>query len=243
MEDTSRDSSLSSNDNAILSKLFDPESAPSSGVLVDASLPSDPHVVDAQDLATIKSKEKRVIQSVESVLQDPRLSDQREDILASAYAEMSILIDQYPRYASLRNNRAQLFRLRYGDEVLVPNNRHSLEDISLAATALQDLNTAISVLTPTSTQSPISPAQCQTLAQAHTQRGALYYAAAKALDASQRDQSLGPRQTSPLKPLESWTTLDFEEAASKDFFMGGRYGNEIGKALAVHCIAQPADFC
>jgi hypothetical protein len=31
----------------------------------------------------------------------------------------------------------------------------------------------------------------------------------------------------------SWKTIDFEENASRDFMMGGRYGNEIAKALAV----------
>ena len=36
------------------------------------------------------------------------------------------------------------------------------------------------------------------------------------------------------KELGGWQVIDFEEAASRDFFMGGRYGNEIGKALAVH---------
>ena len=30
-----------------------------------------------------------------------------------------------------------------------------------------------------------------------------------------------------------WKTIEFEEHASRDFMMGGRYGNEIAKALAV----------
>lgn len=34
--------------------------------------------------------------------------------------------------------------------------------------------------------------------------------------------------------LRDWGSAEFEEAASKDFWYGGRYGNEIGKALAVH---------
>lgn len=31
----------------------------------------------------------------------------------------------------------------------------------------------------------------------------------------------------------TWQKLDFEEAASRDFALGGRYGNDIAKGLAV----------
>lgn len=31
----------------------------------------------------------------------------------------------------------------------------------------------------------------------------------------------------------SWKKLDFEEAASSDFAVGGRFGNEVAKGLAV----------
>lgn len=31
----------------------------------------------------------------------------------------------------------------------------------------------------------------------------------------------------------SWKKLDFEEAASLDFALGGRFGNEVAKGLAV----------
>ena len=30
-----------------------------------------------------------------------------------------------------------------------------------------------------------------------------------------------------------WKAIEFEEHASRDFMLGGRYGNEIAKALAV----------
>jgi hypothetical protein len=35
------------------------------------------------------------------------------------------------------------------------------------------------------------------------------------------------------RPEAGWSKLDFEEHASRDFAMGGRYGNEIAKGLAV----------
>ncbi len=33
--------------------------------------------------------------------------------------------------------------------------------------------------------------------------------------------------------LQTWSSADFEEAASRDFQMGGRYGSEIGRVLGV----------
>ena len=239
MTDNDSELALTSNDSDILSKIFDPESAPSGGVLVDASLPPDPYITDTQTLETVKSKEKAIIQAVEDVLRDPTLSDGKDATLMTAYAEISALIDQYPQYASARNNRAQLFRLRYGDDVLV-SNASSIKDDSAQltiATLQEDLNTSISLLSPKTPQTAVSPAQCQTLAQAHTQRGALYHAAAKSLAKTQGHQQAadGPHDSrAVVEPLATWTPEDFDEAASRDFFMGGRYGNEIGKALAVH---------
>jgi hypothetical protein len=40
------------------------------------------------------------------------------------------------------------------------------------------------------------------------------------------------RNIGPMKEVK-WSTVEFEEAASRDFMMAGRYGNEIGKGLAV----------
>ena len=237
MADNARELSLTSNDNDILSKIFDPESAPSGGVVVDASLPSDPNITDKQALDRVKSKEKAIIQAVEDVLRDPTLSDDKNVTLTTAYKEMSDLIDEYPQYASLRNNRAQLVRLRYGDNVLVSNASGTKEDdpFRFAIASLQeDLDSAISLLSPQTPQSAVSPAQCQTLAQAYTQRGALYHAAAKSLANMPGYRGTDGPTLRSVEPLETWTSEDFDEAASRDFFMGGRYGNEIGKALAVH---------
>ena len=237
MADNDRELSLTSNDSDILSKIFDPESAPSGGVLVDVSLPSDPYITDKPTLDTVKSKEKAIIQAVEDVLRDPTLSDGKNATLTTAYAEISGLIDEYPQYASLRNNRAQLFRLRYGDNVLVSDALGTKDDdpFRLAIASMQqDLDTTISLLSPQTPQSAVSPAQCQTLAQAYTQRGALYHAAAKSLAQMQGYQGRDGPQLRSVEPLGTWTSVDFDEAASRDFFMGGRYGNEIGKALAVH---------
>lgn len=40
-------------------------------------------------------------------------------------------------------------------------------------------------------------------------------------------------EVDPSRREASWKKLDFEEAASLDFAVGGRFGNEIAKGLAV----------
>jgi hypothetical protein len=65
------------------------------------------------------------------------------------------------------------------------------------------------------------------LAQAHTQLGAIFYAAFKDLDS---EEDMVPSQ---LKGT-TWCKDRFEEEASRMFYLGGLYGNEVAKALAVH---------
>ncbi|KAL7276383.1 hypothetical protein RUND412_000620 [Rhizina undulata] len=79
---------------------------------------------------------------------------------------------------------------------------------------LADLSKAISLATPSSPTDPLSPLRAKLLAQAHTQRGALLWSLV-------RDR----------KKLEGFEG-DLEEAASSDFFIGGRYGNGIAKEMA-----------
>lgn len=99
---------------------------------------------------------------------------------------------------------------------------------SVARVILDDLTTSISLLTPTNPFSPISPTAAKTLSQSYTQRGAIYHLTAKSLavDGAELRVEEGRRE-------KSWTVVDFEENASVDFMLGGRYGNEIAKALAV----------
>ena len=235
---------LSNNDNAVLSQLFDPEAAPTPSILVDPSLPAEPHMLDQTTLAEIKRKEKTIIGRVEIALKELSRSAERTTALQEAYHDMSELVNAYPEHASIRNNRAQLFRLQYGDHVLILSklSRTSSHVRDLASTALEDLNKAISLLSPANPQSAVSPIQCRTMAQAYTQRGALYHTASKSLASLGLDKASSVHIQDLDTSFEGWTTLDFEEAASKDFFMAGRYGSEVGKALAVH-INPTAKLC
>ena len=227
---------LSLNDHVVLAKLFDPESAPVTGVLIDSTLPSDPNIPDPQTYLSIQKEEKLIIETIESVLHDPNASSPiKGEKLRQAYDHISSLIERYPNSASLRNDRAQLIRLQYGNNLLVcVANQDSCEPSKRAGTALSDLDEAIRLLTPTIPHSGISSLQGRVLAQAHTQRGALFHAATKLLAPLMHDSGSRTAAMIGITALQDWDLHDFEEAASKDFFLGGRYGNEIGKGLAVH---------
>jgi len=232
--------SLTGNDSAVLLQLFDPEAAPTSAILIDSSLPDEPRFENRQLLAEIKEMEKAIIVRVEAALKEPERSWEHTIALNEAYDELSELVDANPQCASIRNNRAQLLRLKHGDDLIIPpadlGNSYSI--LSLGRTTVEDLDLAISLLSPSTPQAAVSPNQCRTLAQAHTQRGALFHAASKAL----AQKSFVPPVRAPVRKLASWTALDFEQAASRDFFMGGRYGNEVAKVLAVH-INPTAKLC
>ncbi|MCJ1330812.1 hypothetical protein MMC10_007499 [Thelotrema lepadinum] len=212
---------LTSNDDTVLAQIFDPEAAPSSNVVVDPSLAEDPVIKNPIELSEIRNEEKAIIRKVESVLRKslPEIAQG----LDQSRGDLDRLLEQHPQAAFLLNDYAQIVRLQYGDQLLVS----SMKDHNLASKALASLDKAIAILTPPSPRDAISPAQSRTLAQAHTQRGALLHAASKALTSNPGLRIIVPS-------LKLHTAVDLAEAASKDFFMGGRYGNEVAKGLAVH---------
>lgn len=96
----------------------------------------------------------------------------------------------------------------------------------MARTTLSDLDRAIELLTPRKLYSKLSPQTARTLSMAHTQRAAIYHTTSKLFVSN-------PLSIDPERRESKWTELDFAENASRDFAMGGRYGNEIAKGLAV----------
>ncbi|KAI8630923.1 hypothetical protein F5Y19DRAFT_39803 [Xylariaceae sp. FL1651] len=232
--------SLSRRDFNILEKIKDPESNPLASVIVDSTLPKDPNVTDVSVYERVAQKERDIVvamQQLEMQLAGLRQAASTEPIkdYRQCVLELGQLISENPRYASARNNRAQALRRLYGDAMILPGERDSRaliqnvdqDEISRAAlTVLSDLDEAISLLTPKSLYASVSPVAGKTLSLAHTQRAAIYHMAAK-LHHSNVAVSLRGRKE------EMWTKLDFESAASRDFALGGRYGNEIAKGLAV----------
>ncbi|KAE9372064.1 hypothetical protein N431DRAFT_439177 [Stipitochalara longipes BDJ] len=238
--------SLTNHDLFILEKIKDPESGPSAPVLIDSSLPRDPHITDEAVYQKITQSERSIISSIQDAeLQIANLKPAVSDPLAqylTCVERLDELVGEYPNYASARNNRAQALRRIYGDGILVKGNLEkptgeampleaeaSDEDLIAASnTTLEDLSTAISLLTPATPFMAISSQAAKTLSQAYTQRGAIYHLTAKHLSKQGTQLRIDPSRTEA-----NWSIVDFEENASRDFMMGGRYGNEIAKALAV----------
>ena len=235
--------SLSKRDINVLEKIKDPESDPSSALQIDPSLPKDPNVKDQHVLDHISSRERDIILSIQALEQQGMRAasagasqfDMVEGYL-KAVSELDRLVEEHPEYASARNNRAQAVRRLCGDSMLVqgapqhpPPLLRDMDDaqrMELADTALSDLDRAISLLTPAQPSSRFSPQVARTLAMAHTQRAAIYHMTSKLVESHPLSVRAGRREA-------SWAKLDFEENASRDFAMGGRYGNEIAKGLAV----------
>jgi hypothetical protein len=235
--------SLSRRDVNVLEMIKDPESDPSLTVFVDTTLPKDPHIRDHATYDKVAEEERDIIQSIQK-LESPQTSQnptpESEQSITEGYrnsvARLGRLVDRHPSYASARNNRAQALRRLCGDSVLVQGapqlpqallrNLDDAERLEMAQMLLSDLDRAILLLTPAGRFPTLSPQASRTLSQAHTQRAAIYLKTSKLM-------VLGSVSLPPGRHEVEWTKLDFEENASKDFAMGGRYGNEIAKNLAV----------
>lgn len=239
--------SLTSHDQSILEKIKDPESGPSAPLLISADLPRDPHITELSTYQRVVAREKDIITSIQAAeLQLAGLRSALPESPLEQYErcldDLNALVKEFPKYASARNNRAQALRRMYGDGLLVRNplgtsgeTSHILKAeasdatlISISSIILNDLTASISMLTPSSPFSPISPQAAKTLSQSYTQRGAIYHLTSKSLAAEGAELRLAED-----RPEKCWTVVDFEENASRDFMLGGRYGNEIAKALAV----------
>jgi hypothetical protein len=204
--------SLTSNDAAVLSALFNPESLPSSSVTISKAIPSLPHIPDST-LPGLQRREIAAIQSLNSESPSP-------PAVRTAISNLSSLIKEHPRYTPAYLNRAQATRLLIGEEdaLFLPQNSDLLSGV------LSDLNQAISLASPSSPADALSDFQASLLSKAHTHRGYLLLKASQAAG-----------QTGLLLSTEvAGTGMDqLEELASKDFFLGGRYGNKIARELSV----------
>lgn len=209
---------------------------------VDESLPKDPNVTDITEYDRIAADERTIILTVQQAeLQLAGLRPKTEadplDLYKQCLAGLSRLVSANPSYASAKNNRAQANRRLFGDGMLVvgvePSDSPVLarpdseKRLSAGNQTLSDLDTCISLLTPAGPKPRLSRLTAKTLSSAHTQRAAIYHQTSKMLACG------GVLDVAPERMEASWQKIDFEEAASRDFALGGRYGNEIAKGLAV----------
>ncbi len=199
---------LSKNDSGVLSALFDPESSLSSTVPVD----HDSHIFcNASKWDALQEQERLALRSIN------KEAPQTEE-LEYAICCFTEIIESEPGYGSAWNNRAQARRMLIRDDELP-------QDPSLVAELLTDLAQAISLATPAKADITISSADASVLASAHTHRGYLLLLASKS--------GRGRKMLSNTPGLCSMSIEDLEEAASRELAMGGRYGNETARQLAV----------
>lgn len=198
---------LSHNDRAVLGALFDPEASLSANSGVINKTPEQPR---EGDLACQISEQEAV-----RLLNTDNPSEQA---VRDAIAKLRGIIEQHPSYASAYANRAQAYRL-LPDSSSCPDNLRSI---------LLDLEAAIETASPANPLAPISVADARVLSQAHTHRGYLF------LRAATSPQHLENLVATNLPSLSGVLAPSrFEEMASRDFSIAGRYGNEVARQLAV----------
>ncbi|OQE26656.1 hypothetical protein PENSTE_c005G07980 [Penicillium steckii] len=226
--------SLSSNDAAVLQALFDAESSPSSGITIEESSPSWPNTVNISqtDLEALKTREIDIIRKI----QGEKLS--QEDV-KSALDSLNTLINEYPTYPPAYTNRAQTTRLlldlKYKETHPQSQNDSSDDALftpeaeSLSSQIFTDLGRAITLATPVSPADPLSSVQARLLADAHTHRG---YLLLKTARLKKNATLLSGDMVGPER-LRELSADELEEMASRDFFLGGRFGNKVAQQLAV----------
>lgn len=212
--------SLSSNDSAVLQALFDAESSPSnssSSAQVDPSLPAFPARlnISPEDHASLQARELSIIRTLQST------SNPSTQTIQSAITDLSALISHAPTYPPAYVNRAQAQRL-------LLDSTEASHARTAASALFSDLSSAISLSTPQDGEDgPVSSTQASILADAHTHRGYLLLKAARA----RREET--DSQTQEPEALDGVSADRLEDMASRDFFLGGRHGNDMARQLAV----------
>jgi hypothetical protein len=210
---------LSQNDTSVLSTLFDPESSPSSNT---TSIPINPSLsplptLPTSSLPSLQSRELNAILPLNTPSPSP-------EALSTAITSLTELIEAEPKYASAWNNRAQALRILHGDL------GEKTGDV------LSDLSKAIDLASPPPAKQMegVSPLQAKVLKGAHTQFGYVVYKVSKWR--KERESTKEQSEATAIRLPESLQDMsgdELEELASRHFAMGGRYGNEIAREMAV----------
>lgn len=199
---------LSSNDNAVLGALFDAE----------ASLDRGSGYIKHTSTVKIDPLNERLEGAEKAAIRNLSLAEPDAEDVNSAILALTSIIDTNPRYASAYVNRAQARRLLPG----------ALEQAVVVADIFSDLDIAVSTASPSSPKESITSDTARVLSSAHTHRGSLLMRASVYKEFREILVSLN-------LPLLRTTVeaSQFEDLASKDFSVAGRYGNKTAQELAV----------
>ena len=204
--------SLSSRDNLVLQSLFDPEASSAPAADNSPATTSLPHFTE-NIFSAIEKREHCILQPLAA-------GQQSKLVVESVVQELSLLINEFPQYASAYVNRAQASRLLIDVEDLF-----SSDYASESARIFDDLSRGIELATPSDPSSGASAHQSKVLATAYTHRGFLLLKVA--------DMAKNGHVIHGLSNLATSSAAGIEEIASDDFARGGRYGNALGKQMAV----------
>lgn len=206
-------SALTIRDNLILKNLFDPEAAATSEPQHAKPTVSLPGMTEDYFSAS-RSTELRII-----VLLQDDTSDQ--DLIKTAIKDLSNLVQESPGYASAYINRAQARRM------LVPvEGLFTAEHAEASGSLLSDLRRGIELAEPATFEPSISDHRRQVLSAAYTHRGFLLLKIADMLRAEKQIHGVSER-------LQSASPESIEEQASRDFALGGKWGNKEAQGMAV----------
>lgn len=202
---------LTKNDASVLTALFDAESSGKNSALIDPSISSLPGISPSL-LQTLQARETQTLRLINE--ENPPVEH-----IQKALKELSALVEEYPKYASAWNNRAQAIRMVVGDDLTAL--------AAASSTLYNDICMAISLASPPTASEPVSRLQSKILASAYTHRGHLLLKASRSvkLDAS---KSLGLQ-----RELQGVGDEALERMAARDFTAGGKFGNTIAKQMAV----------
>lgn len=204
--------SLSSRDNLVLQSLFDPEASSAPAADKSPATTSLPHFTE-DVFSAIEKREHGILQPLAT-------EQQSKSVVESVIQKLSQLIDEFPQYASAYVNRAQASRLLINVEDLF-SSKHESESARIFA----DLSRGIELATPSDSSGSASAHQSKVLATAYTHRGFLLLKVADMIKKSHVIHGVSS--------LANSSADGIEEIASEDFARGGRYGNPLGKQMAV----------
>ncbi|KAK7535710.1 hypothetical protein IWX49DRAFT_260518 [Phyllosticta citricarpa] len=211
---TEVNTTLSSNDAKVLSAIFDPESSLSASVKIKGDCQKLPHISD-ELLPSLQATEREAIRPLGTSTR-PETKD-----LKTAIESLNLLIATNPQYASAYVNRAQALRLLIDDG----GNFFHAGNLDVISALFADLAQCIHLLSPRSPQDTVSPLQARLLATSHSHRGYLFLKAAKVAGGSRLE--VGPDE------VKGKDRDELEERASREFYVGGMYGDKMAKQLAV----------
>lgn len=205
---------LSPNDRLVLSRVFESHPAGSlSKSLVDPELPTATGSnLSLTVLEKLQSQEYSIITTCSG-------SYVSAESLKQAVDQLTVLIRSHPTYSSAYNNRAQVLRLLYGDNLCS-------EEVK-TATVWSDLCTAIRLELPEQPDRKVCEFQARVLRSGYAQRGYLTWKAAKRVNNGSENAKYLPEE------LKWLTQSEMEDRARTDFELAGRYGDQEAMKMAV----------